>query len=118
MLWEINTRAKSVLLSITLIIFALHFGLYLLSVLVECQELDSLVSEYSLPKGIAALSIASFSNYFISAQFLIGLLWLMFHTHLIRRAGIVLRRYAYSFCPELACEPVYGAHGCRAPPLV
>ena len=100
------------------IVITMHFGLYLLSILVEFQELDSLVGEYSLPRGIAALGIASFSSYLINAQFLIGLLWLMFHTQLVRRAGIVLRREAYSFCPELACQPVYGAHGCRAPPLV
>jgi hypothetical protein len=110
-------RMKSALLCLFLFLFVLHAGLLLLGLIAEGQELEVLLGEFSYPRDTLLFNITILGNYLINAQLLIGLLWLMFHTHLIQRAGIILRRHACSIHPELNGDPVYGAHGCRAPPL-
>ncbi|WP_017218857.1 hypothetical protein [Pseudoalteromonas sp. NJ631] len=83
----------------------------------DVAELEALFADNSLPDSVLVMLGEFLAQPILSLQLLIGLYWLVFHTILPTRAGVVLRKTAFASTEAIQPQPVPSAHGCRAPPF-
>ncbi|MEJ6474806.1 hypothetical protein [Pseudoalteromonas piscicida] len=106
-------RIISVLTALMMFNTALLFS----GMLGDVAELEALFADNSLSDSVVATIGAFLAQPILSLQLLIGLCWLVFHTILPTRAGVVLRKTAFASTEAIQPQPVPSAHGCRAPPF-
>ncbi|GEK11754.1 MULTISPECIES: hypothetical protein [Pseudoalteromonas] len=83
----------------------------------DVAELEALFADNSLPDSLVVMLGAFLAQPILSLHLLVGIYWLVFHTILPTRAGIVLRKMVFASTEAIHPQPAPSAHGCRAPPF-